>query len=543
MYDNAFRLREPAFNLTPDPRFFFANSSHQEAYATLCYGIEHRKGIIVITGEAGTGKTTLLRMFIHNAASTIHSSCILDPHLNFVELLRCTLDAFGLAPSSQDRVSMLGQLHGYLVEQLKRGHIVAILLDEAQDLSDEVLEELRLLSNLEDAGEELVQIVLLGHTEFDSRLDGVSLCQFKQRIALRSRLQPLRSEDIRPYIDCRLSAAGYSGNALFATSAIDRIALYSKGIPRLVNLICDNALLIACVTSQNNVGPETIEEVAGELKLNDPGDFTAGPIPAFASRSVPPEDLAGDNLKSGGLGDRAEPRWVIDGANRSASSAGVYAESDKTNSWNRRSAVCVIVVVILAGATTHYFWQWQETDVKLPQVTDHIEEVFKPIRELVDRVLMTHEPTEKATKVGSNAESSRSGEKPFPSSKFHQRFNPLPTNRKDAPKKFQGNEYPKETKSNERRADPKPDQRFSGQVQVGEEKTPPLSRRSIQVVFENSIVRDKPASNAEIIATLRPGARVRLVGRKGDYWQIHSGDPEIIRGYVHREDAFFEPLK
>jgi hypothetical protein len=429
------------------------------------------------------------------------------------------------------------------MEQLKRGHIVALLLDEAQDLSDEVLEELRLLSNLENGGKELVQIVLIGHTEFDSRLDGVSLCQFKQRIALRSRLLPLRSEDIRPYIDCRLSAAGYTGNSLFATSAIDRIALYSKGIPRLVNTICDNALLIACATSQNIVGPETIEEVAGELKLNDPCDFAVRPIVTQTLHSDLRKDLAADTLMSGGRGDRAESRWEIDGANRSAISAGAYAESDKTNSWNRRSAVCVIVVVILAGATTHFFWQWQETDVKLPQVTDQIEEVFRPIRELVDRVLMTHEPSENATKVGSIADSPRYDGKPFPSSKFHQRFYPLPTNRKDAPKIFQGNEYPKETKSNERRADPTPDHRISGQVQVGEEKTPPLSRKSVQVVFENSIVRDRPASNAEIIATLRPGARVRLLGRKGDYWQIHSGDPEIIRGYVHREDAFFKPLK
>jgi hypothetical protein len=203
----------------------------------------------------------------------------------------------------------------------------------------------------------------------------------------------------------------------------------------------------------------------------------------------------------------------------------------------------VILVVILAGAVTNFFWQWPETDVELPRVTGQIEEVFRPIRELVDRVLTTHEPTEKATNVGSIAEISRFDENPFPSAKFHQHFNPLPTNRKDAAKIYEGNKYPKETKSNERRADSRPDERSSARFQVEEEKTPLGSRRSIQVVFENSLVRDKPASNAEIIATLRPGARVRLLGRKGDYWQIHSGDREIIRGFVHREDAFFEPLK
>ena len=267
MYESYFGLRKTPFNVTPNPRCFFVNSSYQEALSTLCYGIQGRAGIIVITGDAGTGKTTLIKTFLNNAAANIHSSCILDPHLNFTELLLFTLDVFGLSDLAPDRLTITHQLNRYLIEQLRKDHFVALLLDEAQGLDDKVLEELIFLADLEDASKKLLQIVLIGQPELESRLERSWLVPLKQRVTIRFRLAPLGGDDIQAYIEYRLSAAGYTGKTIFLTHAIERIGVFSKGIPRVVNVICDNALLVACARSQKIVDGETIEEVSDELQL------------------------------------------------------------------------------------------------------------------------------------------------------------------------------------------------------------------------------------------------------------------------------------
>ncbi|HEX5606108.1 MAG TPA: AAA family ATPase, partial [Candidatus Binatia bacterium] len=249
MYEKHFRLRELPFNLTPDPRFLYTHASCQEAFATLCYGVENRKGIVLITGAAGTGKTTLIKLFMERAAQPVRAACILDPHLTFIELLQCALDAFGVTQLSADRVSLMQQFRDYLLEQRNHDHRVALLLDESQDIQDEVLEELRLVSDLEHAGDKLVQVVLAGQSEFERRLEQPRFDQLRQRVILRSRLEPLGEEEIGPYIDFRLRTAGYSERSLFQRAAIHRIGYFSQGIPRLINVICDHALLIACATN------------------------------------------------------------------------------------------------------------------------------------------------------------------------------------------------------------------------------------------------------------------------------------------------------
>jgi general secretion pathway protein A len=163
MYEKHFGLTELPFSVTPDPRFSYTNSLYQEAFASLHFGIEGRKGFIVITGEAGTGKTTLLRRFMRSVESTVHTAFIFNPHLDFTELLRLMLNDLGIENPAEDRMTMLGQLNNYLIEQLKRDHVVSLLIDEAQELSDEMLEELRLLSNLETDKEKLIQIVLMAN--------------------------------------------------------------------------------------------------------------------------------------------------------------------------------------------------------------------------------------------------------------------------------------------------------------------------------------------------------------------------------------------
>jgi general secretion pathway protein A len=267
MYEKHFGFVELPFSVSPDPRFFYSNPVYREALVTLHYGIEARKGFVIITGEAGTGKTTLLRMLMHNLDSAIQTAFIFNPRLSFTALLRFILSDLGVVSSAKDRLKLTEQLNAHLIEQLKKGQTVALLVDEAQALSDELLEELRLLSNLETDREKLIQIVLMGQPELERKLDEPELRQLKQRVTLRCRLLPLSQDEVGLYIASRLKTAGYEGKELFARETIEKITYYSNGIPRLVNVVCDNALVIASAASKKRVSAEMIEEVARDLKL------------------------------------------------------------------------------------------------------------------------------------------------------------------------------------------------------------------------------------------------------------------------------------
>src|SRR5947199_3523982 len=274
MYTSYFGFRESPFSVTPDPRFFYINSLYKEALAILHYGIEAKKGFNVITGEVGTGKTTLLRKLMRNLEGTIHSVFMFNTHVNFDELLQLILRDVGLSAQEKDRLTMVEELNDYLIEQLKKGHIVPLLIDEAQNLSDEALEGLRLLSNLETDREKLLQIVLMGQPELNAKLDKPSLRQLKQRIAIQCAIAPLEEDEIGSYINFRLRVAGYEGKDLFDREALQNIAFYSKGIPRLINILCDNALLIAFAASRKTVSAHMIREVAGDLRLESEAERT-----------------------------------------------------------------------------------------------------------------------------------------------------------------------------------------------------------------------------------------------------------------------------
>ena len=274
MYQQYFGFRESPFNITPDPRFFYANSVYLEAYANLRYGIEAKKGFIAITGEVGTGKTTLLRKLMLSLEKTIHTVLIFNTDVTFNELLRVILRDLGLPTEGKDRLSMVEELNDYLIEQLEQGRVVCLLIDEVQNLSDESLEGLRLLSNLETDQHKLLQIVLMGQPEFQAKLDQPHLRQLKQRIAIRCEIARLKEDEIGSYINFRLRAAGCENTDLFHPNAVDQIAVYSKGIPRLINVICDNALLIAYASSQKNVSPNVIGEVARDLRLTAGNQLT-----------------------------------------------------------------------------------------------------------------------------------------------------------------------------------------------------------------------------------------------------------------------------
>src|SRR5918992_6297212 len=286
MYDQHFGFLEPPFSVTPDPRFSYTNSVYQEAFATLRYGIETRKGFIVITGEAGTGKTTFLREFLRNVGSTVHKAFFFNPHVDLNELLRLVLHDLGIESSTEDRLTMMAQLNEYLIEQLRKDHVVSLLIDEAQNLSDEMLEELRLLSNLETDREKLLQIVLMGQPELERSLERQELRQLKQRVAIRCRLTPLAAREVASYIDSRLETVGYEGKELFDSGCIEKIALYSKGIPRLINVLCDNALLIAYASSKRKVSPAIVQEAARDLQLLEPPRAKPRPKGNAAARTA-----------------------------------------------------------------------------------------------------------------------------------------------------------------------------------------------------------------------------------------------------------------
>jgi general secretion pathway protein A len=267
MYNSYFGFSVSPFRVTPDPSLFYSNPVYEEAYANLKYGVEAKKGFIVITGEVGTGKTTLLRKLMTHTAEGIYTVYVFNTYLNFTELLQVIHYDLGLGQKEANKVKLLQELNDFLITQLKDGNIVSVLVDEAQNLSDEALEGLRLLSNLETDQEKLIQIVLMGQPELQARLDQPSLRQLKQRVALQCRLLPLREEEISRYIDFRLRAAGYTGKRLFYPGAYRQIAIASIGIPRLVNIICDNALLCAFGRSEKIVSKDIINEVANDLRL------------------------------------------------------------------------------------------------------------------------------------------------------------------------------------------------------------------------------------------------------------------------------------
>ena len=309
MYENHFGFAELPFSVSPDPRFFYSNPVYREALVTLHYGIEARKGFVIITGEAGTGKTTLLRMLMHNLDSAIHTAFVFNPRLTFTALLRFILSDLGVTSSAKDRLKLTEQLNSHLIEQLKKGHTVALLVDEAQALSDEILEELRLLSNLETDQEKLIQIVLMGQPELESKLDQPELRQLKQRVTLRCRLLPLTEHEVGLYIASRVKTAGYEGKELFVPEAVQKITHYSNGIPRLVNVVCDNALVIASAASKKQVSAEMIDEVAHDLKLTGRPQVKAeGATTDFKAR----EDLKGVFRPTQARTDVVDEPWRAD---------------------------------------------------------------------------------------------------------------------------------------------------------------------------------------------------------------------------------------
>ena len=265
-----FGLREPPFNPTPDPRFLHLTPAHQEALAQLLYGVQERKGFIVLTGEVGTGKTTLLQALLQRLDDTTAVAFVTNTMLGFEGILEYMLEDLGIAkPGETSSAGRLIALQHFLIERQRTGQNTVLILDEAQDLDPRTLEQIRLLSNFETTREKILQIILVGQPELRARLDLPELRQLKQRIGLRCSLPALAPGQVRDYIRTRLRVAGAHDLGLFSPEAVARIARYSGGIPRLMNTVCDHCLLFAYAEQVRRIGPQLVEEAITYL---DDGD-------------------------------------------------------------------------------------------------------------------------------------------------------------------------------------------------------------------------------------------------------------------------------
>ena len=244
MYEEFYGFKEKPFNLTPDPHFFFLSENHREAFEHLLYGIKEKEGFILITGEVGAGKTTLCRALLNKIGSNAtDSALIFNPMLSEKGLLQCILSDFGVQSSATTKKELLDELNQFLLRQQVHNRNSVLIIDEAQNLALPVLEEIRVLSNLETEKEKLLQIILMGQIELKEKLSLPQLRQLNQRISIRYHLRPLGSEEIPRYIQHRLMVAGSPGDVHFTTGAAQEIDRYSHGIPRLINLASDRALL------------------------------------------------------------------------------------------------------------------------------------------------------------------------------------------------------------------------------------------------------------------------------------------------------------
>ncbi|MFH1867669.1 MAG: XrtA/PEP-CTERM system-associated ATPase [Candidatus Omnitrophota bacterium] len=266
MYKEYYGLSENPFNVTSDPHFLYLSKRHREAFSSLIYGIRERKGFIEITGEIGTGKTTLCRALLNQLDAKVKTAFILNPRLSETQFIRAILDDFGIALSKGTKLEMIKELNRFLIEQLASGNNVVLIVDEAQNLKKNLLEEVRLLSNLETEKDKLFQIVLVGQPELKKKLSSPGLAQLKQRIAIRYHMLPLEKNDTRAYIQHRLNVAGSNGDIVFADDAIEAIFDYSNGVPRLINIVCDRALLLGFVKETREFNAEIVKNAIAEIE-------------------------------------------------------------------------------------------------------------------------------------------------------------------------------------------------------------------------------------------------------------------------------------
>src|SRR5688572_19511595 len=270
MYLQHYGLREHPFELTPNPRFLFLTPQHREALANLHHGLTTAKAVTLLIGEAGTGKTTLLRSAVASGTQAgVHAIHITNPVLSRAEFVETLARAFGFGSAAQvSKATLLAELERALVEGRRRNEITAVVIDEAQRLSDELLEEVRLLANIETDTEKLLPLVLAGQPELAERLSHPSLRQLKQRVALRCQLAPLDARETGEYIASRIRIAGGNSALVFTRQAVDCIYEHSRGIPRLISVLCDNSMISGFAADRRPINREIVSDVCRDFDIN-----------------------------------------------------------------------------------------------------------------------------------------------------------------------------------------------------------------------------------------------------------------------------------
>jgi type II secretory pathway predicted ATPase ExeA len=280
MYKEFFGLRANPFNVNPDPRYLFLTRHTEEALACLTYGIQSRKGFVLLTGEVGTGKTTLINKLLEwLRAQQVPTAFIFNSRMNVPQFLDYMMADFGIPCDTRSKSQILLRLYNWLLERYRAGETAVLIVDEAQNLADEVLEEIRMMTNLETFTEKLLQIVLVGQTELETKLKQSNLRQLRQRLTLRAKTHPLTGDETKAYIQQRLRIAGSNGQQIFDQDALAGIHRYSTGIPRVVNLICEHCLVSAFVDQQKVVTSNIVDAVARDFDLGDNHNLASIPPP------------------------------------------------------------------------------------------------------------------------------------------------------------------------------------------------------------------------------------------------------------------------
>ena len=588
MYNNYFGFSESPFNITPSSRFYFRTPSCEEVLGIVHHGIETRKGVIVVTGLPGTGKTLLLKFLVRHLDPKVRTVVVNNPHTDLNGLLRLLLNRLELYAAADDSTAMFDRLTDDLVAQRRNGRIVCLLIDEAQDVNDNTLDELRLLSNLDFEDEALLPIVLLGQPELDIKLDRPWARRIKQRMALTRHLYPLNRKEIGPYIDFRLKVAKYAGADLFDPEAIEKISEYSRCIPRLINSICDNSLIRAYKANQSVISAEIIDQVARELRIAAPRSPQKQPAPAGLSDSrtmaAPFADDAGSTAKDAVPLDVETPKAAVVHPQSSGSAAlhrprtteNLHGYSGgnkstvpdgngppKSDTYSRAGTDELTHFYVLprernAISLLHSRWIPVAAAIGLlllvigkivssSQLADIYSGASNADRTPVAGVPIPQAQQKRAVdSVESNGaavapqaaapitsgheQTQTAADQPKEERKAHPSNAPAETNvKKTEPTNASPSELQPKTNA-------PPEQPAKIPADNQHENKPPA------VTFEvvgTSIVRDKPSDKAKIIGDLEPGSRVTVLAESRDYFHVRSLDDQSIRGYVHREDAFF----
>ena len=271
MYLDFYLLKKEPFHVTPDPEFLFLSPSHKAALRALVYGVEERQGFVALLGEVGLGKTTILRSYLERVdQSQLKPIHLIHPKLSFRELLHTLCQECGLEGTTENIAETITRLHHVLIGEYQQGRNVALLVDEAQHMPLETLEQLLLLSNLETSTQKLLQIVLVGQPEFEAKLNAQALRQLKQRLVIRATIVPLTAEESRDYILYRLAKVRLADNPIFTRGALQAIITQAQGIPRVLNILCTNALIQGFVNGQSRISVKIAQEVIAEYTGKKP---------------------------------------------------------------------------------------------------------------------------------------------------------------------------------------------------------------------------------------------------------------------------------